>query len=117
MTNNDGEKNLLTMLPFRNRNYKVLETGKVKILVPKFSDIRWGKWIRTKLNHPDYHVNLDEFGSFVWLQCDGKTSVKIIGEGLVQKFDQEKEPIYDRLGMFLARLDKAKMIAFKEDNF
>lgn len=55
---------------------------------------------------PEYRrTTMDEFGSFVFLQIDGKKTVKDIGEALEVKFGEKVHPLYERLLLFLNTMD------------
>ena len=51
------------------------------------------------------HVHLDPFGSFIWQQIDGKRTVYEIGQLLHETFEEEAEPLYERLSVFMKQLD------------
>lgn len=46
------------------------------------------------------YVHLDETGSFIWKQMDGKADVETIGKALKEAFGDKAEPLYDRLLKF-----------------
>ena len=50
-------------------------------------------------------VKLDGFGSFVFLQIDGKRSVEEIGRLLDEKYGEDAHPLYERLLLFLNYID------------
>lgn len=61
---------------------------------------------KLKFNIPEYtKVSLDDYGSFIFLQVDGKRTVKEIGENLEAKFGEEVYPLYKRLLLFLNHID------------
>lgn len=43
------------------------------------------------------HIDLDEYGSFLWLQFDGDKTVGELAEAMKAQFGQKAEPLYDRL--------------------
>jgi hypothetical protein len=108
------ERNLLEMVPIRDREWSIDEVTKlVKITCPKFKG-RAGKKLGSFFRiGEDFTVELDRYGSAVWELCDGKT-VKAIGEALQEKFGDEVEPLYPRLSQFLAALERGKLIRFEE---
>ena len=63
-----------------------------------------------RMKKPCYKIYLDEFGSFVWSQCDGAQTVEEIGEKLKQEFGQDVEPVYDRLAIYIRQLHKARFL-------
>jgi len=49
-------------------------------------------------------IKLDEYGSFVFLQIDGKKTVEEIGENLEEEYGENTHPLYERLLMYLNHL-------------
>ena len=43
------------------------------------------------------HIDLDEYGSFLWLQFDGKKTVGELAGAMKERFGEKAEPLYDRL--------------------
>ena len=58
------------------------------------------------------NIDLDEFGSFVWLSIDGKNTVFDIGGKVKEEFGEDVEPLYPRLIQFLNVLKEVKYIEF-----
>ena len=53
-------------------------------------------------NSIDYKkIKLDEYGSFIFLQIDGKKTVEEIGENLESEYGDATHPLYERLTMYL----------------
>ena len=46
-------------------------------------------------------IKLDEYGSFIFLQIDGKKTVEEIGENLESEYGDATHPLYERLTMYL----------------
>ena len=46
-------------------------------------------------------IKLDEYGSFVFLQIDGKKTVEEIGKNLEEEYGENTHPLYERLLMYL----------------
>lgn len=110
--------NLLDMMPRRLVQWTMVEQGDRKGLVnvsmPKFRNFI-GKHFCDALERPrDITVRLDSFGTFVWLRCDGRTTVEHIGEGLKKEFGKKVGPVFDRLAYFLMTLQRQQMISYDE---
>lgn len=58
------------------------------------------------------HIRLDEYGSFVWQQMDGKKTVYQISGLLSDRFGKEAEPVLDRLVEYLRILHQNKLIGY-----
>ncbi len=55
---------------------------------------------------PEYkRIHLDEYGSFVLLQINGKNTVEDIGKKLEIKYGDKVQPLYERLLLFLNHID------------
>lgn len=61
---------------------------------------------KLKFRIPEYkRISLDEYGSYAFLQIDGKKTVKDIGENLEAKYGDKSHPLYERLLLFLNHID------------
>jgi hypothetical protein len=61
---------------------------------------------KLKFRIPEYKkTSLDEYGSWIFLQIDGKKNVKDLGESLETKYGDKVHPLYERLLPFLNHID------------
>lgn len=61
---------------------------------------------KLKFKIPMYKkIELDEYGSFVFSNIDGKKTVKEIGKELELKYGEKAHPLYERLLIFLNHID------------
>ncbi len=102
--------NLLELKPQRKVKWDAADENSVMLLVPKFKNAFLRKWLVPWLKQPDFRVRLDEFGSFVWLHCDGSTDVGAIADSLSRKFGPAVEPLYERLEKYLKKLEREDFI-------
>lgn len=88
-----------------NIKYEVNEEGLVTIFEKQ--DHRIQNFFRKlKFKIPMYRkITLDEYGSYIYLQIDGKKTVKEIGEDLELKYGKESYPLYERLLIFLNHIE------------
>ncbi|MBR4707878.1 MAG: PqqD family protein [Pseudobutyrivibrio sp.] len=56
------------------------------------------------------HITLEGMGSFIFTCIDGKRSVYEIGKLVKEKYGQEAEPLYERLSVYVKRLEELKFI-------
>ncbi len=107
------ELNLLTVRPKRLREFERNDRGMAVILVPRFGDNRLGRWLMKRVKHPYHRLTLDEVGTFAWDRFDGRTPVKEIASEMEDKFGEKVQPVYDRLGLFLNQLSRARIISLE----
>jgi Coenzyme PQQ synthesis protein D (PqqD) len=84
----------------------------VRIVIPRFRDSFLGRLLTTIAVQTEDKLNLDEFGSFVYMACDGNTSVAEIGEALRNRFGEKIEPMSGRLELFIKELFRRNLISF-----
>ena len=60
------------------------------------------------------YIHLDEMGSFVWKQIDGKATINVIGKNVKENFGEKAEPLYERLIKYINILEEYKFIKIKK---
>ena len=58
------------------------------------------------------YIHLEKFGSFIWLQIDGKRDIVQIGELVRERFGDKAEPLYERLAQYIKTLENNQFITF-----
>lgn len=56
------------------------------------------------------HITLEGMGSFIFDSIDGKRSIYDIGLLVKEKYGEEAEPLFERLSVYMKRLDELKYI-------
>ena len=104
MENNKDVLNIIFKIR-DNIEYDVNEVGIVTILEKQDHKIqRFFRKLKFKI--PMYRkIELDEYSSTVFLEIDGKKTVKEIGKKLEDKFGDKVSPTYERLLVFLNHID------------
>jgi hypothetical protein len=106
--------NYLDLTPFTINEFEV-ENGLVTILIKKFrSKVMQSLLPRNRTNYINIH--LDDPGSVVWLNIDGKKNVAEIIEAISQNMGEKLPDIEQRVTKFLTQLFQQKFIGFKELN-
>jgi len=106
------EINLLNLIPEKLINHEIDEKGIITLLVPRFKN-RFLKKLNERYPERQFNkIKLDEIGSSTWINIDGKRDVRQIGELMKDQFGETIEPCYDRLGMFMTKLEYEKYIRF-----
>jgi hypothetical protein len=106
--------NYLEMHPFRNYDFEFREEGLVDVLVPRFTSKFAKKFVLPRMKNPYIRANLDEMGSFLWLNIDGKTNVAALVKKMEERFGDLVQPATERVLLFLTQLYKAGFINFYE---
>lgn len=111
-----NKKNFMDLIPVCNPAYtwEADKQGKVTVHVVNKGIYNW---IAQKLfKKPRVsHIALDRYGSFVWLQMDGKRNVFEISKLVEARFGKEAEPVIDRLVAFFRILYQNKFIGYVKD--
>lgn len=113
--NNKKEDNFLLYIPRKKHLTFEVNKGIVKLIFHHDKAVeRFVRWLVKKPRTSD--VELDKYGSRVWLLIDGNNSIYDIGQILLQEFGDKIEPVYDRLVMFVRYLNRKGWISFEKDN-
>lgn len=106
-------ENFLDFVPKKNPEFewKIKENGCVEIAMPNkgfFNRLAQIIWKRPKVSY----ISLDEFGSFVWKQIDGESTVLDISIPVKEQFGEKAEPLLERLSTFVKTLSNWKFVIF-----
>jgi hypothetical protein len=102
--------NLLELTPEQRVPWETAENGHVIVLVPKFQHALLVKWLVPHLKYPHVRVKLDKLGSFVWKQCDGRTTVAEMAARMRTEFADSAGSAEDRIRTFLLTLEKSDLV-------
>ena len=56
-------------------------------------------------------ITLEGMGSFIFLSLDGKKTVYDVGREVSERFGKEAEPLYERLCVYMKRLQEAGFVS------
>ncbi len=107
-----GEINLLDLIPTTIIGHEVNDAGVVTLHAPRFKSRILRRLLVPRLKRPFFKVELDDIGSTLWLLMDGERNVKEIALVMRERFGDRIEPCYDRMGMFLQQLERARFITY-----
>ena len=105
--------NLLDLKPIRNTRSETNEEGLVTLFVPKFQNQWTVRWLIPFLAKPNIRLKLDRYGSYFWNACDGNTTVRDIGQKMGEEFGEDADLLYERIGLFIRRLDESQSLLIK----
>ena len=104
INNNEDVLNIIYKIS-ENIEYEVDKDNIVTILEKQEHKVQ-NFFRKLKFKIPEYKkTSLDEYGSFIFLQIDGKKTVKDIGESLEVKYGEKVQPLYERLLLFLNHVE------------
>src|SRR6056297_3392640 len=106
------ELDMSKIIPVQTVQYEENEEGKIVLLKPKFSSNFSKKYIIPRMKYPYYKIHLDDTGTEVWKAINGNKTAIEIGEYLQKKLGEKINPVYERLGMFLATLKNENFITW-----
>ncbi len=106
---------LIDAIPARNVEwFRDEKTEYIVLKRPKFYN-EWAKKMFSPFIKSDYYsIKLDKIGTVVWQHCNGKNTVRDIGEILGKEFGPDIEPIYERLFKFIVQMHKGKLITLRK---
>ena len=111
-----NQKNYLEGIPLRNPdiNWSVDEDGIVTLEIKNKGFVN--RIAQKLFKKPRIsHIALDEYGSFVWRQMDGKRSVYEISKLVEAHFGKKAEPVVERLVQFFRILYQNKFIGYVKE--
>ncbi|BBB33602.1 conserved hypothetical protein [Thermotomaculum hydrothermale] len=108
------ERNLLDLIPEKLCESEVNEEGKVIILAPRFKSKLGRKIFEPVVKNKYVRIHLDEVGTFVWNEIDGQKNVFELSKMLKNEFGEKVEPVYERIGKFIAIMKVNGFIRLKE---
>lgn len=104
MKNNEDVLNIV-FKKNENTEYKVNDNDIVTILEKQDRKIQ-RLFRKLKFKIPMYKkVELDEYGSYIFLQINGDKNVKELGGILELKYGEKSHPLYERLLLFLNHIE------------
>ena len=108
------QTNTLELIPVCMRKYKTGEDGTLTLIIPKFKNEKFGKWFLPRNKSPWFSIHLDELGSAVWLEINGRSTVAEIIKSLEGKFKEKMDPATERVPKFVSQLYAQRYISFKQ---
>lgn len=112
ITKND---NYLELIPVRNKkfNFKTSDQGMVSIIIER--DGILDKVVRLFAKTPkEMVIDLDEIGSFVWLNIDGSKNIEAISQIVETEFGEKIQPLIQRFGKYINLLRNNDFITLEK---
>lgn len=107
------KKNYLDYIPICAPEH-TWDLDKKKLVVIHVQNKGFYNWLAQKFfKRPKVsHISLDEYGSFVWQQMDGKRTIYDISLLVKERFGNDAEPVYQRLAQFFQILYQNHFIGY-----
>lgn len=107
------KENYLDYIPKHNERYTWQENKSNHVEVTVHNRGLFNRIAQIVFKRPKAsQIELDDFGSFVWRQIDGKRSVYEIAMLIKEKFGEEAEPLFVRATQFFQVLRKNEFIVY-----
>ena len=107
------KENYLDFIPLANPQYD-WDSGEDEIVTVHMIHRGFYASIAQKFFHTPRvsHIRLDEYGSFLWRQMDGKRTVGQLADLMKAQFGEQAEPLYERLVKYMQILHNNHFIYF-----
>lgn len=115
-TAEENLKEWLVSIPVKNCDYTKNQSGNFILKTPKSNNAVLQKIISSISKSSHFKFKLDDQGSFIWKNCDGKNSVNTICNLLKKEFGDSVKPTEDRTIQFLKSLYQHQLIKFFKEN-
>ena len=107
------QENYLDFIPRVNVLFEWEKNEEGKIEIKVHNKGIFNRIAQFFFRRPQYSfIELDEFGTFVWEQIDGKRTIYEIGGKLKNQFGVKAEPVYERLSQFIKILHKNRFVVY-----
>ncbi len=109
-------ENYLDYVPICAPEYQ-WKTDKKGIVVITVENKGFYNWLAQKFfKRPRFsQISLDEYGSFVWQQMDGKRSIYEIAQLVKEKYGEKSEPLYERISKYFQILYRNHFIGYVKE--
>jgi hypothetical protein len=88
--------------------------GQIVVLQPRFQSGLLGRFLQPRLKESKRFVRipLEERGSFLWAQMDGKRTVGDLTRAFQEEFENETDQVPERVATFLYQMADNNLIRF-----
>ena len=113
-----GQENFLDYIPVKNPEIEWKTNGENLAVLAMENKGFFNKAAQLIFKKPKVsYIELDEFGTFVWQQINGKQTVYVIGEQVKGQFGEKAEPLYTRLCTYIKTLRNHNFIHLERQMF
>lgn len=101
---------MLDLIPEHQVEWEIDQEGLVTIKVLKATNKLFQSFISFLGYDLFRKIHLDSYGSFVWMQIDGRQNFGQIAEKMKTEFGDSIEPVYERLGTYARTLISQRFV-------
>lgn len=110
-----SKENMLDYIPVMNKEYTWKTNKKGRVVVSRANKGLFNRIAQVVFGRPKVsHIDLDEFGSFVWIYIDGSNTIYDISIMVKEHFGEKAEPLYDRLIKYFQILQNHKFVTLQK---
>ena len=110
------EDNFLERIPHRVESFRWTENEEGIVTLEVDNRGFFNRLFQLLLKKPKVSmIHLDEMGSFLWKELDGKRNLILLGEDFERKFGERAQPLYERLAKYMQILHSYGLIAFTDE--
>jgi hypothetical protein len=105
------------LTPVRLHPHETNDEERVDLLVPKFRSKILRRFLIPGIKKDHFRIRLDELGSHVWLEMDGRKTTSQICHALISKQGEKFQPheqVQQRVMKFISQLYHQRFLTFKE---
>lgn len=104
--------NLLDCTPIREPDLKWTENENGTITLHRVHTSFIDRLIHTVTRKPlrQTHITLEEFGTFLWKNMDGRKTLRELANMVKEEFGEKAEPLYPRLEKYMVSLKQNRLI-------
>ena len=109
------DNNLLDYVPCRNPKLEWSQQEDGTVVLHRKNTGFYNRLAQRLFHRPVVsHIELEKYGSFLWIQINGKDDIQMIATRLKDEFGDEVEPLYPRLGQYMRVLKNNHFIQMRK---
>ena len=110
---NNKAANYLDKVPAHSIRYRCGTDGPGRVVILRNNEGLFNRIAQRFFHKPAVsYIHLDEMGSFIWMNINGRRSVYDIAGLVEEHFGEAAEPLYNRLVRYMGTLSKCGFIVF-----
>ena len=109
-----NKENYLEKIPTKNESVNWKTDGENMVVLEVENNGLFNTIAQKLFKKPKVsYIHLEEFGSFIWPEIDGKQNISEIATKVKEHFGEKAEPLYDRLLKYFLSLESYGFVKLK----